>query len=161
MFFSFFDAAFCNWLCSWGSLFLCRILIIQYTDSVCISVWYINTMKWFVKVNKKLKYAFLLDLSQWCFGDLTVMTLAIEDANSKLVDVVMLMLTFWRGRLVTANSLTTACTLFVACLGGYIVKSTQPLGLLFLWQCCLYSLLFHFTFEFKPFSHTYPERCQN
>ena len=85
----------------------------------CISLWYINTMQWFVKVNENLKYAFLSNLSHWCFRDLTDTTLAIKDANSKLVDVIMLMLTYWRGvvmlmptywrgRLVTANSLTTS-----------------------------------------------------
>ena len=95
-------------LCSWGSLFLCKILIIQNTDSFCISLWYINTMQWFVKVNENLKYAFLSNLSHWCFRDLTDTTLAIKDANSKLVDVIMLMLAYWRGRLVTANSLRTS-----------------------------------------------------
>ena len=70
----------------------------------CISLWYINTMQWFVKVNENLKYAFLSGLSHWCFRDLTDTTLAIEDANSKIVHVIMLMLTYWW----QSNSLTTA-----------------------------------------------------
>ena len=109
MFFSFFGAVFCNWLYAAETRsFYARSSSFKTQTGFCISLWYINTMQWFVKVNENLKYAFLTGLSHWCFRDLTDTTLAIKDANSKLVDVIMLMLTYWRGRLVTANSLTTA-----------------------------------------------------
>ena len=114
-------------------------------------------------------YQSLTKKSQWCLEDLNDMTLAVEDVNLKLIDLVAFADADNEKRvddwLVTAGSLATAwqklfnvylqnpiffirtqlvLSLFVSHLGGYFVKNTQPLGPFCLWQCLNETFMLHF-----------------